>query len=905
MSRRRASRSQRSRDRVESAAETVLRSQSRIAIAAISAVLLLVLSVMVGYNVWATTRTQSIPALVDLTARQRTLAERYVKDVVLHVEGQGADPDQSMSLLRSTAATLLSGGPVAQAGSDVPIIVPAARGTNLRKKLVAIKGLIGDLNAAGDELLATPAWSSTFESKLLHLRVLGALVSSSTADASNELSRDAEGRLKGLVEIEIVLGLLGASTALTMGLVLRHAATRQSALFRSLVRGSADMIFLTARDGRVRYASPALLTVLGRPPSTLLGRSLDDIIDTRRSDNTQRWFRGTPPPDGPLEPLTVVFIHQDGSLRDIELDATARFTDRNIRGMVINARDVTERRRADDQLRATLARTHAIVETAAEGILTISDRGRIESFNRAAELIFGYDSADVIGQPAALLFADLTSAPSLGEGGSQAAQGTWEGECARHDGSSFHAEMAISSVQLGHRLTHTAIIRDTSERDALQQRLTHQALHDQLTGLANRTQLLERVAHGLMRADRDDALVAVLFLDLDRFKVVNDGLGHNAGDQLLIETARRLKELSRSADTVARLGGDEFVILYESLADVNDAVHIARRILELVSEPYGLDEGEAFVSASVGIAFASVGDTADNLLRKADVAMYRAKEAGRNRYEIFDHEMQAWADKRLAVENALRYAIDRDELRIHYQPTVDVRTGEIRGSEALVRWQRGDDLVGPEEFIEIAEDTGLINTIGGWVLAQACRDTAAWQARHPDAEPLEVAVNLSGRQLAQPDFVGSVAAELALSGVAPSSVVFEVTESVLLANTEAALLTLRRLKALGIRIAIDDFGTGYSSLSYLRRFPVDLVKIDRSFVEQLGTDDQSATIVEAIIGLAHALDLAVVAEGVETAEHLAELAALGCDFAQGFYFREAIPKAEFEEFLDAELSRTP
>ena len=332
-----------------------------------------------------------------------------------------------------------------------------------------------------------------------------------------------------------------------------------------------------------------------------------------------------------------------------------------------------------------------------------------------------------------------------------------------------------------------------------------------------------------MRADRDDALVAVLFLDLDRFKVVNDGLGHNAGDQLLIETARRLKELSRSADTVARLGGDEFVILYESLADVNDAVHIARRILELVSEPYALDAGEAFVSASVGIAFASVGDSPDNLLRKADVAMYRAKEAGRNRYEIFDHEMQAWADKRLAVENALRYAIDRDELRIHYQPTVDVRTGEIRGSEALVRWQRGDELVGPEEFIEIAEDTGLINTIGGWVLAQACRDTAAWQARHPDAEPLQVAVEPLGRQLAQPDFVGSVAAELALTGIDAVVGHLRGDRSLSsLANTEAALLTLRRLKALGIRIAIDDFGTGYSSLSYLRRFPVDLV--DRSIV---------------------------------------------------------------------------
>jgi len=881
----------------------VLPAEGRAPVMVIVMSVLAVLTLMIGYDVWANQQAGSVPFLVDVTARQQTYAEQYVKDVLLRLRGERADPAGTMAVLRQSADALLDGGPVPGplAGLNDLVAIPPAQGAALRAKLTAVRSLIMELDAAGTAVLAGPPNDPSIPAHLQALRTLEAQVSTSTADAADELGRESQARFGHIVRIELLLGLLGMTAAAVAGLLLRRHAIRQSAVFRSLVHNSADMIFLTSRDGVIRYASPATERVLGRSATDLVGSWLPSLIDPRRSLDQFDWVGSRLELDGSLPAIVVAFSHSDGSTRDVELDGTVRFHDRAVRGLVINARDITERRRADEHLRATLARTHAIVETAAEGIVTITDRGRIESFNRAAEQIFGFAASEVIGRPAALLFADLSTVPALGEAGIPAAQGGWEGGCHRKDGSVFHAEMAISSVQVGRRVTHTAIIRDTSERDALQQRLAHQALHDQLTGLANRTQLLDRVAHALARADREDAVVALFFLDLDRFKVVNDGLGHSAGDRLLVDTARRLADISRTADTVARLGGDEFVILYESLADIADAVHIARRILEMLDTPFDLDGNEAFVSASVGIAFASHDDTPDDLLRKADVAMYRAKEAGRSRYEIFDEEMQAWADRRLATENALRYAIDRGELKVHFQPTVDLVSGCVSGAEALLRWERGGSLVGPSEFIEIAEDTGLINPIGAWVFEQACLEALRWQQRNSAKGPIDVAVNLSGRQVAQPDIVADLAGIITRTGIDPASIVIEVTESVLLENTEASLSTLERLKRLGVRIAIDDFGTGYSSLSYLRRFPVDLVKIDRSFVEQLGLDEQASTIVAAIIGLAHALGLKVVAEGVETPAQLGALTALDCDFAQGYYFAAPLPADDLAQVFDRRL----
>jgi len=395
--------------------------------------------------------------------------------------------------------------------------------------------------------------------------------------------------------------------------------------------------------------------------------------------------------------------------------------------------------------------------------------------------------------------------------------------------------------------------------------------------------------------------VAVLFLDLDHFKVVNDSLGHALGDRLLVAIAERLKVALRPDDTIARFGGDEFVVLCEELHGRADAIAIADRVNAAVSGPFVIDDVEVFVGMSIGIAFPDrLGGDLDpaTLIRDADAAMYRAKERGRGRWEVFDNAMRASAVDRLDIENALRRAIERRELRVFYQPVVHLGTGGIVGVEALLRWEHGErGLLLPGDFITVAEETGLIVPFGTWVLEQACRQLVRWQTAHPDLPRLSVAVNLSGRQLGHPKLVDDIGEVLSDTGIDPAQVELEITESVLMDDVEMSEETLQRLKALGVRLAVDDFGTGYSSLSYLRRFPVDLLKVDRSFVDGLGSDPSDSAIAAAVITLAHTLGLEAVAEGVETETQLAELRRLQCDTAQGFLLARPAPGDAIGELL--------
>jgi diguanylate cyclase (GGDEF)-like protein/PAS domain S-box-containing protein len=429
------------------------------------------------------------------------------------------------------------------------------------------------------------------------------------------------------------------------------------------------------------------------------------------------------------------------------------------------------------------------------------------------------------------------------------------------------------------------VARDISERRDFESRLQEQATHDELTGLPNRTLLMDRLRMALSRGRRTGTGVAVLFCDLDHFKVVNDSLGHGAGDRLLVDTAARLVEALRPGDTVARFGGDEFVVLCEDLTDRADAVLVAERVRRLVNRSYELEDAEIFMTVSTGIAFTNdPDDDPEHLIRDADAAMYQAKGGGRARAVMFDHRMREAAVHRLATENALHRALDRHELRVHYQPEIDLRTGSIVGVEALLRWehpQRG--LLGPDEFIRVTEETGLIVPIGRWVLEQACRQLQRWQAEYPVAsDDLFVSVNLSARQLGRRALVAEVARVLDDTGLDPTRVHFEITESVLMDDVERSSEQLHQLHELGVCLIVDDFGTGYSSLSYLQRFPVDLLKVDRSFVRGLGFDPADTAIVRAIVTLAHSLGLRAVGEGVERTEHLEALRALGCDLAQGF-----------------------
>jgi diguanylate cyclase (GGDEF)-like protein len=456
------------------------------------------------------------------------------------------------------------------------------------------------------------------------------------------------------------------------------------------------------------------------------------------------------------------------------------------------------------------------------------------------------------------------------------------------------AELERTNAELARQVeertrAEEALARTLEIERELEEQLRHQAFHDPLTNLANRARFMDRLEHGLQRATRRAEGMAILFIDLDDFKSVNDSLGHPAGDQLLIEVAARLETCLRPGDTAARLGGDEFAILLEALGDPGHAIAVADRIIASLRVPAILSGTEVFVSGSVGIAISTAGSTGEELLRRADVAMYAAKSDGKSKYTVYATAMEQSLVGHLQLAGELQRALERNELVVYYQPSVILSSQKIAGLEALVRWQhptRG--LVLPNDFVPIAEENGLILPIGRWVLREACRQMRAWQLEYPSDPPLSVAVNVSARQIHQPGFVQVVFEALRDSDLPAESLVLEITETLVMQNAELAITRLHELKALGVRLAIDDFGTGYSSLSYLRRFPVDILKIDKSFVDGVGETGKERELAQSIIDLGQTLNLEIVAEGVERSDQLGWLRSRNCDLAQGFLFSQAL-----------------
>ena len=439
--------------------------------------------------------------------------------------------------------------------------------------------------------------------------------------------------------------------------------------------------------------------------------------------------------------------------------------------------------------------------------------------------------------------------------------------------------------------------RDITERKAFEEQLAHQAFHDSLTALPNRALFSERVRHAMGRGRRR-APVAVLMLDVDNFKRINDSLGPTAGDRLLVALAARIQALLRHEDTLARLGGDEFGILIEHARSADDPVQLATRVQRALQEPFTLDAGEIFASASIGIATASDHASADDLLRDADAAVYAAKSRGKAQHRVFERTMNADAAARLQLEGDLRHAVAREELVLHFQPIVDLTTGNLAGFEALVRWRHPErGLLSPAAFVPMAEESGLIVSIGQWVMTQACRQARAWQDLLPAAQPLLMSINISALQLQLPDFADHVRLALAETGADPRSLQFEITESALLADEAATIRVMHWLRELGIKLALDDFGIGYSSMAYLKSFPVDVLKIDRSFISRLGDDPEDTAIVRSLIALGKSLKLRVSSEGVETREQLEHLRSHDCEHAQGYLFARPMPLDAAQNYI--------
>jgi diguanylate cyclase (GGDEF)-like protein/PAS domain S-box-containing protein len=561
------------------------------------------------------------------------------------------------------------------------------------------------------------------------------------------------------------------------------------------------------------------------------------------------------------------------------------------------------------ELRASEQRFQALVQHSSEVVILVGADGKVEYVSESMTRVFGYSEAHLLGRPLSQIL-DPDAGARLREGLTEVAErpyGVLELELPlRHrDGHQCTVQFTVTNLldnpSVGGLVLNT---RDISERRRLEDQLVHQAFHDSLTSLANRALFKDRVDHALQRTKRQTPSVAVLFLDLDGFKEVNDSLGHAAGDRLLIQVAERLHSCVRPSDTVARFGGDEFAVLIEDASDDIDVTQVAERVLEGLRQPFVVNGRELHVRGSMGIArMDSDVDGADQLLRNADLAMYRAKAAGQGGFARYDPEMHTELVARVQLEADLRRALDEGELFLHYQPTFDLGSGQIVGAEALARWRhptRG--LVPPTEFIPLAEASGLIRPLGAWVLREACRQAAEWQRTSPARDkPLALNINLSGRQLQFPQVVDDVAQALEESGLPPDSLVLEMTESVLMDDNENVLDILRRIKGLGARLAIDDFGTGYSSLSYLHRFPVDMLKIDRSFVERLSHASDNAELARTIVRLGQSLQLVTVAEGVEDSAQFLALRRMGCDVGQGYYFGRPMESEEIGRLLHDDL----
>lgn len=601
---------------------------------------------------------------------------------------------------------------------------------------------------------------------------------------------------------------------------------------------------------------------------------------------------------------TVRHRKKDGTIIDVEIASQPiEFDGRPAR--LVLATDVTERNRTDAALRESESKFRMLVESTSEGLLQVDGEDCVEFVNsRMCEMV-GFNEAELLGTDWTNLLLEESGRDFIRQVNERRRQGIsdrYEIRLKKKAGEPLWVIVGGAPVinADGKMTGSLGVFTDITERKRAEEQLLHDAFHDALTGLANRSLFMDHLRLTIERGkSRHSNMYAVLFLDFDRFKVINDSLGHAEGDRLLKLIARRLETCTRTGDLVARLGGDEFVILLSELLEEEDARHIAERIQDSLKTPFDLSGNEIFTSASIGIALSSAKHIrAEDMLRDADIAMYRAKSKGKAQHQIFDSEMHKDALSQLQLENEMRHALERGEFRIFYQPIYSLDNVKLVGFEALIRWlhpKRG--LVSPAEFIPVAEETGLILRLGRWTVYESCRQMREWQKKNADAESLTIAVNLSCKEFLQTDLAEQVNASLVSTGLAPRCLKLEITESHIMENTEMAQAIMKRLRAFGVEFSLDDFGTGYSSLSYLHRLPVSYLKIDRSFVNGIMESPENAEIVYTIVKLAQNLKMKVVAEGIETEEQLAHLRRINCEYGQGYFLSNPLEAAEAEALI--------
>ncbi len=753
-----------------------LQRRGRRAIGAILLTFALCATVTVALSIRASSKSRNRTEVFQVAARQQTLAGRYVSDILLARSGARADPTRTGEILAASARVLLNGGIAPEIlGDDDAARLSRTDNPGARRILARERLLVGDLTATGRAILAGRSVahlpmrggeSIVTLNPIQRLRVLAALTASVSLNAERAIIEASDRNVSSLITLQILLGLVGLIISLLLGLALIQTTRRQTAHFRSLVTASTDLVFVLGARGCV-YAGNAVLDALGCTEGDVLGDGLKQFVHPDDwATVAAAQARGAP------AEIVIRMRDHRGDWRRLETHVTDLRANRQVRGVVLNARDITERLRLEEEL-------------------------------------------------------------------------------------------------------------------------TRLAFHDDLTGLPNRLLFRDRVEQALTRASRANDRVAVLLIDLDGFKEVNDSLGHDAGDELLRQMASRLGELAGPRDTLARLGGDEFVLLLERAAETQ-AIAVAESMLAVIRRPLHIEGRDFALSASVGIAMQAprTGNTA-TLIRHADLAMYAAKAAGRGRFEVFEPAMDRVAIEQLGLEHDLKLALKRGELTLLYQPEINLRSTMLTGVEALSRWtspSRG--VVAPSEFIPVAETSGMILEIGELVLVEACEQTVRWRDAGLLPDGFVTWVNVSVAQLAAGGFATFVERLLRRTGLDAHSLGLEITESAFVEEGPTALRTrneLDRLHSRGVRLAIDDFGTGFSSLSQLRHFPIDMLKIDRAFVSGVEHNATDAAITANLVSLAHSLDSVAIAEGIETVGQLAHVRELGCELGQGVLFSPPLP----------------